>query len=891
MKKLRLCFTYWKQLGKMTTMKMNRIIPVILAIVVSVTGSLVNAYSLNTSGKLHLDPKKNFLVSRAECLSGNTRYTQHFEYYKSTMSSSAIVYKYDDQKRLTKVIYPDLSCVEITYTTIKKDEQDYKRVIIKQRNGTIVTNDYDKSDRLVNRTIQKGEDVEGTTFENFDYDGLNRLNYAENDNFVVEFKFDPLNRVTEEKQRGKLLNYTYSVVNNLRKMTMKYPNDRLIEKNFDLLDRLSNIKQGDNEIANFKYIGRSYRLLSKQFGNGDAVSYLYDQGRRMSEKKAVNKNNNLINHYKHGYNKVHMKTYEQRMHENGIGDVFGYDAVYRLTSAKFNVTDPTAANPTDFERERSILLDHLDNITRIDETKNGETTQITTDIPPDTDYAKLHQYSRFDQWGLAYDKNGNLTQKGTQKMYHDYRNQMVRVTEGTTTTENKYDALGRRLQMIVNTGSQTKTENYYYAGHQVVEVRDANDQVKHQFIYGNGIDEVVRMDVYSGSTITPYYFHRNEIGSTTALTDADGQVVERYKYSLFGMPTFMDAAGNVIPKSSIGNNILFQGREYEPETNFYYFRARHLDPIMGRFLQTDPMGYQDSLNLYQALNMNPINFLDPFGLEITDPVLPGEWNPNPNTPRNRYGEYIGTEIHKSIGTYYISLHPGEVVFTNYFPIKSIFGKAGIKLPKTIEKGLEAIENKFNIKLKPDILNLDLKDMYEISSGKNPAAGYAKSRAEAMLKMKIMNMAGLDIKLGPINDPGVNGAVPAPGGVAVFFSPSPGVILYKYQKVRKVPDTKPVPVPVPRLERVLDKLKDKFRELQRIEERDRRVIWDDTDPVLLPQPITNVKISPLERLKWFTIGAGGAAAAIFGSQVVIPALVEMIKGWGAAEIIGATAAAL
>jgi RHS repeat-associated protein len=76
----------------------------------------------------------------------------------------------------------------------------------------------------------------------------------------------------------------------------------------------------------------------------------------------------------------------------------------------------------------------------------------------------------------------------------------------------------------------------------------------------------------------------------------------------------MDAAGNVIPKSTIGNNILFQGREYEPETNFYYFRARHLDPIMGRFLQTDPMGYQDSLNLYQAFNQNPVNFTDPFGL-------------------------------------------------------------------------------------------------------------------------------------------------------------------------------------------------------------------------------------------------------------------------------------
>jgi len=136
----------------------------------------------------------------------------------------------------------------------------------------------------------------------------------------------------------------------------------------------------------------------------------------------------------------------------------------------------------------------------------------------------------------------------------------------------------------------------------------------------------IRMDAYSGATITPYYFHTNGIGSTTAVTDANGNIVERYKYGLYGMPTFMDAAGNVIPKSAIGNNILFQGREYEPETNFYYYRARHLDPIMGRFLSTDPMGYWDSMNLYQGFNMNPVNFVDPFGKQhwIIEEELAGQ---------------------------------------------------------------------------------------------------------------------------------------------------------------------------------------------------------------------------------------------------------------------------
>ncbi|MCP4153481.1 MAG: hypothetical protein GY757_37485, partial [bacterium] len=47
-------------------------------------------------------------------------------------------------------------------------------------------------------------------------------------------------------------------------------------------------------------------------------------------------------------------------------------------------------------------------------------------------------------------------------------------------------------------------------------------------------------------------------------------------------------------ESRIGNNILFQGRNYEYETGLYYFRARYYHPELGRFLQNDPMGYQDS---------------------------------------------------------------------------------------------------------------------------------------------------------------------------------------------------------------------------------------------------------------------------------------------------------
>jgi RHS repeat-associated protein len=69
-------------------------------------------------------------------------------------------------------------------------------------------------------------------------------------------------------------------------------------------------------------------------------------------------------------------------------------------------------------------------------------------------------------------------------------------------------------------------------------------------------------------------------------------------------------------ESMYGNNSLLHGRTYEPEVGLYYFRNRYYHPKLGRFLQQDPNGYEDSLNAYQAFNQNPVNFTDPMGQEV-----------------------------------------------------------------------------------------------------------------------------------------------------------------------------------------------------------------------------------------------------------------------------------
>jgi len=196
---------------------------------------------------------------------------------------------------------------------------------------------------------------------------------------------------------------------------------------------------------------------------------------------------------------------------------------------------------------------------------------------------------------------------------------------------NEYDILGRR---VISTSPFLR---YVWSGDHVVMdcVLDLSQTPEWSYSWGVGVDNLLACTLnptalsHVSNPPAPQVFYpiRDRLGSIMGLVDASGVMVAYYDYDAWG--GLMRAT--VPSGSSVLYNFRFrwQCREYVPvirestcNTGFYYFRNRWYDPQSGRFISKDPIGLDGGdLNLYVFCGNDPVNNVDPYGLQKNGRII------------------------------------------------------------------------------------------------------------------------------------------------------------------------------------------------------------------------------------------------------------------------------
>jgi RHS repeat-associated protein len=216
----------------------------------------------------------------------------------------------------------------------------------------------------------------------------------------------------------------------------------------------------------------------------------------------------------------------------------------------------------------------------------------------------LNQYLTANGTGLIYDMRGNLTNDGTWTYAYDLKNHLVSASRSGSTANYAYDALGRRARKAVN-GVRT----YYISmGDQEVAEYDNGGNPSRRYVYGLGLDEPLAMVNTAGQ----HSYHLTDaLGSVIGLLDDTGALIEKHAYTAYGRTL----GGSSTP-------FLYAGRRLDDETGLYHNRARAYSPVLGRFLQEDPLSTDGGLNLYAYVKNDPTNNTDPSGLVLFPGIKP-----------------------------------------------------------------------------------------------------------------------------------------------------------------------------------------------------------------------------------------------------------------------------
>lgn len=495
-------------------------------------------------------------------------------------------YTYDANGQLTQISFAD--------GKTRAFEYDGNGNVVRQKDeaNRYTTFTYDALNRLTQKTYP-----DNSTHQ-FTYDLNGNMLSAVNANATVQFTYDAAGQVLSETLNGVATTYSYDT--RQRTMDITYPGGRSITEQYDYRGRLAAIVENQNNVVTFNYNNNDF-LTQRTYQNGTNSNYTYDLLNRLTRIA----DNPQVMEVEMTYDPVgNILSKKDLLHPNR-SEAYTYDAINQLIDFKKGemTTGVEIPNPM---RQIQYVLDAVGNHSTV--TEDGQTTTYTANNR--NAYSAVSGASNYIP---QYDANGNLTQDDHHTYTYDFDNHLISVDNGNTATYT-YDALSRRIRKQTQTG----VVNYYYAGDQIIEERNASNATVATYLYGIGIDDILQMR-RNGQD---YWYHKNHLGSVVALTNGQGTVVERYEYGPYGKLTIYDANDSVVALSTVGNIYYFTGREYDFETGLYHYRARSLHPGLGRFMQHDPMLYVDAMGLYHYVGNMPTGMVDPKGGEFFESSLP-----------------------------------------------------------------------------------------------------------------------------------------------------------------------------------------------------------------------------------------------------------------------------